>query len=124
MSMISTSHLTRKAMNMSINWAALVGLLLFLFWLVAAPSAIAQIIFNLTRRSDYSKVVIAKAVMQVLTAIGRVICIPIIAAVLFTQGWRLDPILQFASMLMALGIIIESSAAVATEYISWRQRKP
>jgi hypothetical protein len=111
-------------MNMSINWAALVGMFLFLFWLVAAPSAIAQIIFNLTRRSDYSKMVIAKAVMQVLTAIGRVICIPIIAAILFTQGWRLDPILQFASILMALGIIIESSSAVATEYISWRQRKP
>ncbi len=46
---------------------------------------------------------------------GRTIALPLVAGILFFQGWRLDPILQFGVILMVLGMIFESIRPIAID---------
>ena len=108
--------------NASLNWASIVGLILFFYGVLTAPLAIAQIFFILQRRADTSPAVIAKTVVVLMQALGRFFILPVCGGILFFQGWRLDPILQFGQFLLAAGIIFESAPSVASDYIKWRSR--
>ena len=106
----------------SLNWASIVGIIIFLFGLVSAPMALAQIFFVLQRRADTSPAVIAKSLLLLLQAVGRLFVLPLCGLILFFRGWRLDPILQFGQFLLALGIICESVPSIASDYQKWRMR--
>ena len=67
-----------------------------------------QIFFVLQRRADTSPQVIIKTIFLVFQSLGRLIGMPLCGSILFFQGWRLDPILQFGVMLLGIGIVVES----------------
>ena len=64
-----------------------------------------QIFFVLQRRADTSPAVIGKSIFLIFQSLGRMIMLPICGGILFFQGWRLDPILQFGQFLLAIGIL-------------------
>ena len=47
---------------------------------------------------------------------GRAFCLPLVAGILFFQGWRLDPILQFGVVLIAAGVIAEAAMSALNVY--------
>ncbi len=108
--------------NASLNWSSIVGLILFFYGVLTAPLAIAQIFFTLQRRADTSPAVIAKSVVVFMQAAGRFFLLPLCGGILFFQGWRLDPILQFGQFLLAAGLIFESAPSIASDYQKWRFR--
>ena len=108
--------------NASLNWSSLIGLILFFYGVLTAPLAIAQIFFILQRRADTSPAVIAKTVVVLMQAAGRFFLLPLCGGILFFQGWRLDPILQFGQFLLAAGLIFESAPSIASDYQKWRFR--
>ncbi len=108
--------------NAALNWASIVGLILFFYGVLTAPLAIAQIFFILQRRADTSPAVIAKTIVVLIQAAGRFLLLPLCGGILFFQGWRLDPILQFGQFLLAAGIIFESAPSIASDYQKWRLR--
>ncbi len=108
--------------NASLNWASIVGLLVFVYGLAAAPLAPAQTFFTLQRRADTSSAVIAKTLIVSFQALGRAIGPPVVGLIMFFQGWRLDPMLQFSQFILAMGIIFESALSIASDYQKWRNR--
>ena len=108
--------------NASLNWSSIIGLILFFYGVFTAPLAIAQIFFILQRRVDPSTAVIAKTVVVLMQAAGRFFLLPLCGGILFFQGWRLDPILQFGQFLLAAGLIFESAPSIASDYQKWRYR--
>ena len=108
--------------NASLNWASIVGLLVFVYGLATAPLAFAQIFFTLQRRADTSPTVISKTLILFFQALGRGIGLPLVGGIMFFQGWRLDPILQFSQFILAVGIIFESAPSIASDYQKWRNR--
>ena len=108
--------------NASLNWSSIIGLILFFYGVLTAPLAIAQIFFILQRRADTSPAVIAKTVVVLMQAAGRFFLLPLCGGILFFQGWRLDPILQFGQFLLAAGLIFESAPSIASDYQKWRFR--
>ena len=95
-------------LNASLNWSSLIGLLLMLWSIPSAAMGAFQIFFVLQRRSDTSPQVIIKTIFLVFQSLGRLIGMPLCGSILFFQGWRLDPILQFGVMLLGIGIVVES----------------
>jgi hypothetical protein len=108
--------------NASLNWSSIVGLTLFFYGVMSTPLAIVQIFFVLQRRADTSPAVIAKTVVVLMQALGRFFLLPLCGAILFFQGWRLDPILQFGQFILAAGIIFESAPSIVSDYQKWRFR--
>ena len=109
--------------NAALNWASLVGLLLALYAVVAAPSSIAQIVFLLGRRADRTAGLIVATGLRVIQAVGRFLALPLCGGILFFQGWRLDPILQLCLFLLAIGLIFESVPGIVSDYRHWQQRR-
>ena len=90
--------------NASLNWASIVGIVLAvcgagLYFMRSFKPALAR---------DYD---------VFFAAIG-LLC----GGILFFQGWRLDPILQFAVFLLAAGVIFESATGMISDYQKWRFR--
>ena len=108
--------------NASLNWASIIGIILFSWGVFAGVLAIPQIIFNLQKRSDTTPAVIGKTLLIIFQGLGRLIGLPLCGLILFFQGWRLDPILQFGQFLLAIGIVFESSASIMSDYQKWRVR--
>ena len=104
--------------NASLNWASIVGLLLFLYGLATAPLGVDQIFFVLQRRVDTSPAVIAKVLILIFQANGRPIGLPLVGTILCFQGWRLDPALPLSQFILAMGIIFESAPSIASDYQS------
>lgn len=109
--------------NASLNWASIVGILLFLAALPGAVTAGFQVAFLLGRRKDTSGSVILATVWRFLVLFARLLLLPLIAGIFFFQGWRLDPILQFAVFLLSAGYLSELIMSMTYEYCSWQKRK-
>ena len=109
--------------NASLNWASIVGILLFLAALPGAVAAGFQIAFLLDRRKDTSGVVVLATVWRFMMLFARLLLLPLIGGILFFQGWRLDPILQFGVFLLAAGYLSELIMSMVYEYGSWQKRK-
>jgi len=107
--------------NSSLNWTSLCGIVLGLYAIPASVFSLFQLYFNINRRADTSPAVITKLVSNLIQALGR-FSLLLIGGILFFQGWRLDPILQFGVSLLVIGIIVESAASVASDYQKWRER--
>ena len=108
--------------NASLNWASLVGILLVLLWLPASVSGIFQIWFTLNRRADTSPRILIKTFFKIFQTIGRAFVIPSAGVIFFLQGWRLDPILQLACVLLGIGIAVEIVPTFIDDYYGWRKR--
>ena len=109
-------------LNASLNWSSLIGLLLMLWSIPSAAMGAFQIFFVLQRRADTSPQVIIKTIFLVLQSLGRLVGMPLCGSILFFQGWRLDPILQFGVMLLGIGIVVESFGGILGDYQKWRAR--
>ena len=107
--------------NASLNWVSLIGIVLALYALPASMASLIQLYFNINRRADTSPAVIGKLMSNLIQSIGRLMLL-LIGGILFFQGWRLDPILQFGVTFLALGVVFESAAGVSSDYQKWRQR--
>ena len=106
----------------SLNLASLCGLALLLWWLLAVPAACFQLWFILTRRADTSPTIVVKSLLAASVGVGRIVGLPITGFILFSQGWRLDPILQFAVIVLCVLLFAESLASVASDFAQWRRR--
>ena len=60
--------------------------------------------------------------MFLITLAGRCIALPLVGSILFFQGWRLDPILQFGLNLLVLGTIVESIPSIRADHRALEQR--
>ena len=108
--------------NASLNWASIAGLFLIFIWIPAIASGVFRIWFTLRRRADTSPRVIFKTLFIIFLTTGRAFCIPLAGAILFFQGWRLDPILQFGQSLLVIGIVVEMVPSFIDDYQSWKSR--
>ena len=108
--------------NASLNWASIAGIFLIIIWIPAIASGLFQIWFTLNRRADTSPRVILKTFFIILLTTGRAFCIPLSGGILFFQGWRLDPILQFGMLLLVVGIAVEMIPSFINDYQGWRSR--
>tara|TARA_Y100001968_G_C18971372_1_gene532442 strand:- start:205 stop:510 length:306 start_codon:yes stop_codon:yes gene_type:complete len=80
---------------------------------------VAQLFFTLNKTADNSTAIISKTILIVFWSIGRIL-LPIAGAILFFQGWRLDPVLQLASFVIGLSVILESAIGIINDYHKWR----
>ena len=108
--------------NSSLNWASIAGIFLIIIWIPAIASGVFQIWFTLNRRADTSPKVILKTFFVIFLTTGRAFCIPLAGGIMFFQGWRLDPILQFGMSLLVLGIAVEMIPSFINDYQGWRSR--
>tara|TARA_Y100001968_G_scaffold252102_1_gene237456 strand:+ start:25 stop:387 length:363 start_codon:yes stop_codon:yes gene_type:complete len=108
--------------NASINWASLCGIILALYGIPAGILGFVQLVFILQKRADISSALILKSILLVFRSLGRLLMLPLCGGILFFQGWRLDPILQFGQFLLVLGIIFESATSILSDLIKWRNR--
>ena len=111
-----------KMVNASLNWASICGLMLFLLGLISAPASLANIYFLLNRRSDNTSQIIFMTIYRVCLGILRSIGCLVAGVILFLQGWRLDPILQFGQFLIVFLLILESGGSIFTDFMNWRNR--
>ena len=86
--------------NSSLNWASILGIVLILWTPFIAIAGVERI----------SRTGKPKALWALI--IGRYVFGQLCAGILFFQGWRLDPILQFSQLLLVLGLIVESGYAI------------
>ena len=78
--------------NASLNWASILGIALVITWI---PN-LALSIKSISRVSSSSSYYIFKLI----NLLGLITVPTISGAILFFQGWRLDPILQFGQFLL------------------------
>ena len=85
--------------NASLNWASIFGLILFIG---AIPSAAISIksLNNISSSND-------DAALRIVVLVFQIIGLPLCGLIIFFQGWRLDPILQFSQALLVIGIIFQ-----------------
>ena len=112
--------------NASLNWASIAGLILSLWGLLATPAGISQVIFYFeffNRKEDQSEAFVFKLIYRVLQILGRFLGSLLVGGILFFQGWRLDPILQFGMSLMVLMYIIESANSILNDLIKFTRNR-
>ena len=108
--------------NASLNWASLVGLLLLLAALPASVAAGFQIAILLGRRRDASARIMVAAIWHFFVLLVRLVLLPVVGSILFFQGWRLDPVLQFAFSLLAVAYLGELIVGLTGEFSAWKKR--
>ena len=101
--------------NASLNWASIIALLVLALWIPALVVSLRR--FDVLMRRDQSGVSIKSFGfgLFLINVAGRTIALPLVAGILFFQGWRLDPILQFCVFLMVLGMIFESIRTIGID---------
>ena len=57
-----------------------------------------------------------------ITLLGRCTALPLVGSILFFQGWRLDPILQFGVGLLVMGTLVEAIPSVRADHRALQQR--
>ena len=94
--------------NASLNWGSIAGLLLLALWIPALVVSLRR--FDALIRRDQSRGSVQGLGfgLFLINLAGRTIALPLVAGILFFQGWRLDPILQFGMGLLVFGMIFES----------------
>ncbi len=108
--------------NASLNWASIVGILLALLGLISIPSSMGNIYFLLNRRADNTSQIIFLSIYKGIVGVLRTVGCLIAGGILFLQGWRLDPILQFGQFLIVFLLILESAGTIYSDFIDWKKR--
>jgi len=109
--------------NVPLNWASIQGILLFIWSLPVAITGGFQVFFILNKRADLSTIIILKSIYIILLIFYRILFYPLIGGILFFQGWRLDPILQFGTLILISALIYTSGKNGLDDYVNWKSRK-
>ena len=108
--------------NASLNWASICGLVLMALWVPALVVSLRR--FDLLMDRDQSRASLQgfAFVWFLITLAGRCIALPLVGSILFFQGWRLDPILQFGLSLLVWGTLVESIPSIRADHRALQQR--
>ena len=93
--------------NASLNWASIVGILLVISGIPLFAFSVDSISRISSSSSDY--------LFRILNLIGLLFIPFLCGGILFFQGWRLDPILQFGQFLLVGHIIVLQIALILSE---------
>ena len=93
--------------NASLNWASIVGILLVISGIPLFAFSVASIGRISSSSGDYF--------FRILNLIGLLFIPFLCGGILFFQGWRLDPILQFGQFLLVGHIINLQIALILSE---------
>ena len=93
--------------NASLNWASIVGIILVISGIPLFAFSVSSISRISSSSSDY--------VFRILNLIGLLFIPLLCGGILFFQGWRLDPILQFGQFLLVAHIINLQIALILSE---------
>lgn len=106
----------------SLNWASISGLLLMALWCPALVVSLRR--FDLLMDRDQPRASLQGLAFAwfLITLVGRCIALPLVGSILFFQGWRLDPILQFGLGLLVWGTIVESIPSIRADHLALQQR--
>ena len=99
--------------NASLNWASILGIVLVLCWIPSLNYSIS----GLNRYSSSN----SGSVARILFFVWSIFAPPLCGGILFFQGWRLDPILQFGYFLLVGGVILQ---LIEIDNINRKQRSP
>jgi len=108
--------------NASLNWASICGIVLAIWGLIAAPLAIAQLVIFL-KENNRDSTSILKIIYILLVTPLRFIGSFLIGGILFFQGWRLDPMLQFGMFGLVFLYLSESAFGFLRDLVSLLQRR-
>ena len=108
--------------NASLNWASICGIVLAIWGLIAAPLAIAQLVIFLKENNRDSNNIL-KIIYILLVTPLRFIGSLLIGGILFFQGWRLDPILQFGMFGLVFLYLSESAFGFLRDLFRLLQRR-
>ena len=108
--------------NASLNWASICGIILAVWGLLASPLAIALLVIFLRSNNRDNSSIFKIIYIFFLTPL-RVIGSLLIGGILFFQGWRLDPILQFGMFGLVFLYLSESAFACMRDLIKLLQSK-
>ena len=108
--------------NTSLNWASICGIVLAIWGLIAAPLAIAQLVIFL-KENNKDSTSILKIIYILLVTPLRFIGSLLIGGILFFQGWRLDPILQFGMFGLVFLYLSESAFGFLRDLVRLLQRR-
>ena len=108
--------------NASLNWASICGILLAIWGLIAAPLSIAQFVIFLQRYNGESTSIL-KIIYILLVTPLRFIGSLLIGGILFFQGWRLDPILQFGMFGLVFLYLSESAFGFLRDLVKLLQSR-
>ncbi len=108
--------------NASLNWASLWGLLLMALWVPALVVSLRR--FDVLMDLDQPRESLQGLGLTsfLITLAGRCIALPLVGSIMFFQGWRLDPILQFGLTLLVWGTIVESIPSIRADHRALQQR--
>ena len=109
--------------NGIVNFASLTGIILLLFSLPAALAAAMQIRFLIGCRKERTAAIIFVTILQFIHLFARLFGLPLIAGILFFQGWKLEPIFVFAFFFLGLGYLSELVMNFKNQLDAWRLRK-
>ena len=90
--------------NASLNWASIIGLLLILSWIPLIVLTITSISRLSSSNPDFP--------FRLINLLGLLGVPPICGLILFFQGWRLDPLLQFGQVLLVFQLITQQLALI------------
>ena len=108
--------------NTSLNWASIFGIVLAIWGLISAPLAIAQILFFL-KKDNKDSTSILKLIYIFLVTPLRFIGSLFVGGILFFQGWRLDPILQFGVFVLIFLYLSEAAFGFLRDVVKLLQSR-
>ena len=108
--------------NASINWASIVGILLAIWGLISAPLAITQIVMFLNKNTKDSTSILKIIYIFLVTPL-RFIGSFLVGGILFFQGWRLDPILQFGMFVFIFMYLSEAAFGCLRDVVKLLQSR-
>jgi len=108
--------------NLSLNWASISGLLLMALWVPDLVVSLRRFDLLMDREQPSASLQGLRLALFLITLAGRCIALPLVGSILFFQGWRLDPILQFGLNLLVLGTIVESIPSIRADHRALEQR--
>ena len=109
-------------MNVYLNWATIWGLVLMALWVPALVVSLRRFDVLMDRDQPRESLQGLGLLWLLVTLAGRCIAIPLVGSIMFFQGWRLDPILQFALTLLVWGTIVESIPSIRADHRALQQR--
>ena len=108
--------------NASLNWASISGLLLMALWCPALVVSLRRFDLLMDRSQPRESMRGLDVVLSLISLAGRCIALPLVGSILFFQGWRLDPILQFGLTLLVWGTVVESIPSIRADARALQQR--
>ena len=108
--------------NASLNWASILGLLLMALWVPALVVSLRRFDVLMDRDQPGESLQGLGYTLFLITLAGRCIALPLVGSIMFFQGWRLDPILQFGLSLLVWGTIVESIPSIRADQRALLQR--